>query len=391
MSRALTKRGVQIPHHQITEYVPHRTEYVQIPSATLPQFGAMFNIDVREQNVIVEKQILQFNLSAITVMTSGMYVPAQFFVDHIDYVFNGNIIDTYTPLNQFLQQQLFEDDEDRALANYSAGHYASTAQRIAMATTANSYYLPLYDFFRQSKSIALLEPSHNYQLRVFMQPLASITSGTGTATATINSVNLIAKVIRLRDEETNVLKMELFSKQRLHAKFNDLKNQSYTVNSGVSSTNIVLSAITGPICYLIFVVRPTASLTGNNAFNFTAIASYEILNSSGQNIVGGQPISNSQALLVNGNDWCSSSYLTENALGVTNNGANVYIHSFSADPVDSAQHARSLGAYNFSGSEQLKLNFVGSLGASVQVDCLAYCESVLEQTKTTVNKRVYHH
>ena len=391
MSRVLTKRGVNIPNHQVTEYIPHKSEYIQIPSSTLPQWGAMFNIDVREQNVIVEKQVLQFNLSAISVMTAGMYVPAQFFIDHIDYIFNGNIIDTYTPLNQFLQEQLFEDDEDRTLANFSAGSYGSTAQRTTLASSTNSYYLPMYDFFRQSKSIALLEPSHYYQLRVFLQPLANVTSGTGTATATINSVNLIAKVTRLREEETNALKMELFSKKQIHAKFNDLKNQSYTVNSGVTSTNIVMSAITGPICYLIFVVRPTASLTGNNAFNFTAISSYEILNSSGQNIIGGSPISNAQALLVNGNDWSTSTYLSENALGTTNNNSNVYIYSFSADPSDSAQNARSLGAYNFVGSEQLKLNFVGSLAASVQVDVLAYAESVLVQTKNTVNKMVYYH
>lgn len=391
MSRVTTKRGVHIPNHQVTEYVPHKSETIQIPSSTLPVWGGMFNIDVREQNVIVEKQALQFNLSAITVMTSGMYVPAQFFVDHIDYIFGGNIIDTYTPLNQFLLPQLFESDENRSIANFSSGPYASTTKRIAMATTSNSYYLPLYDFFRQSKTIALLEPTHNYQLRVFLQPLANVTVGTGTATATINSVNLLAKVIRLRDEEANALKMELFSKRSIHSKFHDLKNQSYTVNAGVTSTNIVLSAITGPISYMLFVVRPTASLNGNSAFNFTAIQSYEILNSSGANFVGGQPINNSQALLLLGNDWCESSYLSENALGSTDNGANVYIYSFSSDPIDSAQNGRSLGAHNFSGNEQLKITFAGSLGASVQVDVLAFCEAVLEQSKTSVNKKQYFH
>jgi hypothetical protein len=391
-SRTITKKGYNIPSFQHnSDYAPMKSETVIIPSSSTPAWGAMFTMDVKDMNILLHKLTLQFNLSAITVMTSGMYVPAQFFVDHIDYVQNGSIIDTYYPQDQFLSAQLFQRDEDRLLENTGAGLYSSTSQRTNLATSASTYHLTLKDYFNQAKVIPILENSHQLQLRVFLQPLASVTSGTGTATASITSVNLLAKVTRLREEEVNSLKAEMFARKQLQFKFNDLKSQAFVVSSGVSSVNLVLSAITGPVSYLVFVVRPTASLTGNSAFAYTAISQYEILNNSGQNIVGGQPISNAQALLLVGNEICRSSYLAETALGATNNNANVYVYAFSADASESANNGVSSGIHKFSGNEQLKITFTSSLGASVQVDVLAYCESVLSVSKNGVKKAEYFH
>ena len=86
---------------------------------------------------------------------------------------------------------------------------------------------------------------------------------------------------------------------------------------------------------------------------------------------------------------CRSSYLTETALGTADNKANVYIYSFSADCSDALMNGVSSGVYNFSGNEVLRVNFVGSLGASVQIDVLCYEESVLEITKGSARKRQY--
>jgi hypothetical protein len=392
LSRVVTRKGYNVPSHQhSTDYSPAKTEFVIIPLTNTPSFGSSFTIDVKELNAIYHELILQFNASAITVMTSGMFVPAQFWVDHIDYVVNGNIICTYYPIDQFMSAQLFQRDEDRLLENVSAGMYSSTSQRTTLATSASSYYLRLKDFYNQAKMIPMLEPFHNLQLKVYMNPLANITSGTGTATASFTSCNLIARLTRLREEEGNELRRQLAVNKFLHYKFNDVKPMSVTVGSGVTATNIVLSAITGPVAYLAFVVRPTASLTGNSAFAFTAISQYEMLNNSGSNIVGGQPISNSEALLVVGNSNAKSSYLSETALGSTNNNANVYIYSFASDAVSSALDGISSGHYKFTGNEQLKITFTSSLGASVQVDIFAYVESVLEVTKGAVQKRIFVH
>jgi hypothetical protein len=391
MSRLISKKGYTFHESQYnTDYAPEVTETIIIPSTNTPTWGSMFTIDLREQSCIVQKLTLQFNLSAITVMTSGMYVPAQFFVDHIDYVQNGQIIDTYYPLDQFVRAQVFQRDEDRVLENIAAGSYSSTSQRIALAATASTYHLHLYDYFRQAKQIPMIENAHQLQLKVFLNPLANVTAGTGSATASILGVNLLAKVIRLRESEANSLRVAM--KKQLHFKFNDLKQQTFTVASGSTSTGgLVLTALTGPVPYLFFVVRPSASLTGNGAFAFTAISSFELLNSAGQNFVGGQPISNSQALLCLGNDIAKSSYLAETALGITNNNANVYLYSFCGDAVESEHNGISSGVHNFTGNEQLKITFASSLGANVQVDVYAYVESVLGVSRTGIHKTHYHH
>jgi hypothetical protein len=250
--------------------------------------------------------------------------------------------------------------------------------------------LNLQDCFRQSGSTALLENVHNVQLRIFFNPLANITAGTGTATATFNSLNLLMKCTRLRDAESNCLRMELAKKGSIHNRFCSVKPMTFSVNSGVSSVQQTLSAITGPISMLVFVVRPVASLTGNNAYQFTAINSFEILNSSGQNLIGGQPMSNSQALLINGNEIARSSYLTETALGTADNKANVYCYSFAADACDALLHGVSNGVFQFTSNESLKINFVGALGAGVQIDVLAFEENVLEINKGSAKKRQFH-
>lgn len=92
-----------------------------------------------------------------------------------------------------------------------------------------------------------------------------------------------------------------------------------------------------------------------------------------------------------GNYNCRSSYLSETALGITDNKANVYIYSWSADPSESSENAVSMGTHHFAGNEQLKINFTSSLGASVQVDVYAYTEAIVSFGKLSVKKAVYHH
>lgn len=391
-SRVLTKRGVYVPAHQYAgDYAPKRSETVIIPSTTQPAFGSMFMIDYKELNVLVHDLTLQFNMSAISVMTSASYVPAAFIIDHVDMVMNGAIITTIYPQDQFLQCQLFQPDEKRLVENIASGMYNNATQRQALASSTNFLHLRLRDFFSQSKQIVLLENAHNLQLRVYMQPLANVCIGTGTATASINYCNLLVKCIRLREEEANMYRNEMSIRKSLNYKFSDVRVQSSVVNAGVTNTSIVLTGITGPVSHLIFIVRPTNALTNAGYFSYSAIANYDILNNAGQNICGGQPISNSQALLILGSNNTVSSYLGETSLGSTNNNANVYIYSFSADCSESANNAVSLGAYNFTSSEQLQITFSSALGSAVQVDVFAYVESIVAFTRGTVKKNVYNH
>jgi hypothetical protein len=153
----------------------------------------------------------------------------------------------------------------------------------------------------------------------------------------------------------------------------------------VSSTTIVLTPIVGRVATLFFVVRTAGATSADNAFTYTAISNFAILNSSSTNIVGGQAISSALSLNVLGQYNCASSYLTETALGLVNNGAHVYIWSFSTDILDALVHGKALSSYTFTGNEQLQINFTGALGAAAVVDVFAITEAIITQTPSGIN------
>ena len=137
---------------------------------------------------------------------------------------------------------------------------------------------------------------------------------------------------------------------------------------------------------MFFVVRPTASLTGDACYQFTKIKDFAILDSSSSNAVGGQAIPSALALQYLNNLYSKSSYTSEIDIGsvigsgtVTDNKANVYCWSFSSNPVLALEKGLLLGHRRFQGNEQLQLNFTAALGAAVQVDIFAYCQSAIEQ------------
>ena len=157
------------------------------------------------------------------------------------------------------------------------------------------------------------------------------------------------------------------------------------MNSGVSSSNIVLTPFVGNVVSLFFVVRTTSTVTGDNCFKFTKIKDFAILDSSSANCVGGQALPSALAIQYLNNFYSKSSYTSETDIGsnlkgdAVDNKANVYCWSFSANPVQALEKGLLLGHRRFMGNEQLQISFTGSLAAAVQVDVFAYCQSAIEQ------------
>lgn len=386
LNRIITRNGFNLPAHQGEEHVKRKTETVIIPSSSAPAFGSYFVLDYREQNTSLLAATLQFNVSALTGTTVTRFVPAYFFFTRIEIVQNNNVIDTLYPGDQFLRNQLYCYDEDRVYKNMGAGLYNSTAQRVTLAGSATSYYLPLVSYFNQGNSIPVLDNAHNVQFRIYTDSLANITAPAGAPVATLNSVNLLAKVVRMSAEEASAKKLAI-SKRPQHHKFSELRYMPVTVQSGVSSASIVMTGITGRISHLLFTVRPSASLANDNAFAYTAISGFSLLDATSTNVTGGITISHSQAMSLLNRDWVLSSYTSEVALSGTNNNANVYMYSFANDPIDLMLSGQSSGHMNFLGSEQLQINFVSALAANVQVDIYAYQEAVVEVSANSVKKR----
>ena len=97
-------------------------ESIIIPSTSARTWGGYFVIDFRERNSILHDLTLQFNISALTGYTgsnatSPRYTPAFFWFSRIEFVQNNNVIDTIYSNQQFIYNQLFNYDEQRAILN----------------------------------------------------------------------------------------------------------------------------------------------------------------------------------------------------------------------------------------------------------------------------------
>ena len=369
-----------------------KSEIVIIPSTSQPNWGSYFIFDIKERNVIISDIILNFNLGLITGLTGSVanypiYVPATFFFSKVELVMNNVTIDTLYPLQEFISQQFLFEDEDRQLNNCLQGSYSGPLQRYALSSVAGSnYYVKLRTFFNETH-IPILSDSHNLQIRVYMDSCANCVSQstlTGTPTSTINFANVICKVTKLSSEIATA-RLTAMIKAPEHSIFHNVRYSPFNIASGVSASTIVLTPFVGNICWLFFVVRPVASMTGDNAFKFTKISNFAILDSSSSNCVGGQSIPHTLALQYLNSFYSKSSYTTETDIGcnlagdIKDNKANIYAWSFSSNPTEALHKGLLLGHKKFVGNEQLQVTFTAALTAAVQIDVFAYCQSAIEQ------------
>ena len=391
LSQTLSKSKLgahRLPSHQAVSAQVARSEVITVLSSSVPYWGSQFTIDMnREPGVHVIENVLGFTLSAIGAMTTPSYVPAYFFIDHLDIITSGNVLVTLYPEPQFLMAQLFQQDEDRLLENLSAAHYASSTQRQTLAGAQNTYYIRLRDFYSAAGgAFPVTELAHQAQLRITLKPLASATIGSGSAaTGSIVSCNLLQRIVRLREGELAAVRNEMQLYKSLSFNFSDIKTMSFTAQSGATALNCTLNSITGKVSAILFVVR-TQSPVGAALWNFQPVQQFQYVNSSGSNMVGGQYIQASDALLVKGNRWCLSTYLGENGYGLVDNHANVYLYSWDHSPADAVIYGVNDGFATFNGSEQCQITFPAALGSAMQVDFYAFTQAAVVLTRSTINK-----
>ena len=384
--------GLNLPQKQAFT-VPNnlKSEVVIIPSTSQPNWGSYFIFDVKERNVIISDITLNFNIGSISGLTGSVtsfphFSPASFFTTKVELVVNNVTIDTLYPVSNFISQQFFNHDEDRVYINNMQGSYNSLAQRNTLATTTSNYYIKLRTFYNECH-IPILSDSHNLQVRVYMDQLANLINQstlTGTGAATLNNANLIVKVLKL-PAEIALNRLNAMIKKPEQTIYHNLRYSPFAVSSGVSSTTIVLTPFVGNIAALFFVIRNADKLTKNDAYQFTAISNFAILDSTSSNCVGGQAIPSALALTYLNQFYSKSSYNTETSLGanlagtVVDNKANVYAWSFSSNISEALENGLLLGHRKFLGNEQLQLTFTASLSTSIQVDVFAFCQSIFEQ------------
>ena len=368
-------------------------ETLIVPSTSAPNWSSYFTIDVNERGVNVNDMVVQFNLGAVVgTGWSGYFNPACFFFTRCELLMGGSVIDTIYGQEQFILNQWLEYDEDRLAVNNAMGNYSSDraiTNRAALSSTSttNTLYVPLKCFVNQVK-LGLFTEQHKLQLRFYMDSLSNVlvtTAGTLTSCA-INSVNLILDVTR-HDSADHHAKVQELAVDPHHNVFHTCSYGTFNVASGVSSSTLVLSPIVGNVACLFFTIRPTSTgLTGTGMWNYTALSSFHLLDQASSSLVGGQPIPHYLATNILNGKWCKSSYCQENGLAVLNNNSNVYMWSFSSDPVAALSQGLAIGSRRFTGAEQLVLNYTSALAGAVQVDIYALMENILEKGHMTVKK-----
>ena len=388
MQRRVSSKGFNVPAHQHTNVEKMKHETVFIPSNTIPSWGSYFTVDIKEKNVLIHGATLRLNASPITGLTSGTarYTPAWFWFSRIELTINNVVIDTIYGNQQFLLNQMFNEDLKRQYINLGCGNYASTSQRQTLASTATDYYIPLWAFFRQTH-MPFVHSKDDMQLRIYMDNagnnMVSTTGAVGTMTSVLNSCQLLVSLSRLETTSVNSIKKEL-TRSPQDFQFSELRVGNYTVASGSNNTSIILSSLVGPVSFLYFVVR-NAGAVGDNYFNYQVIKDFAILDSGSTNIVGGQAIPSSLALTVYNRDWLRSSYTAESP----NN--NVYMYSFGASPSDTMWSGKVYNHHNFIGSEQLQINFNTALTSTVQIDIYAQVNAYIRSSATDVKKISLNH
>ena len=393
--RAKLSSGHQVAASQ-TVSVPKDLEHhlTQIPALSQPAFGGMFLVDLKNKGVQIENLSLQFlatglynnpGLTYVGTLVNGACSPSEVpyfspvwqWVDRIECVINGQIIDTLYGQDLFIKNQLFYEDAERIMINSAGGSYQSVAQRQYKSKQSQGEYILNMHSWVNEHPFSVLTPAQEIQLRVFMNPLSQVytipglvdgsgdPAWTGTPTVAL-TCNAIIEETNLAKSGLAVARQNELIKSPMTNIFHDTRLYLTTVQP-CASTRIILTSIVGQVSMLYFVVN-TGGVQGDSAFKFTPITSFALYNSSNTNIVGGQTISDalSRKLLTH---WCKSSYPSEWAGGhdlvgdVRDNGASVYAWSFSADTVAAHQHGQALGSHHFQGNEVLEINFPSSFSS----------------------------
>lgn len=364
---------------------------IQIFNPTsIPQWSGQHQYDIKLKNFKFHELILGFLLPAVDGISggsaNGFYTPPDFFVQRIELTFNGNVMQNLYPSANHILSNLMVPDEQRAIIN-SFSNYKSTANRITRSASSNWYYIKLRSLFNETM-LPIINNGHEFSLRIFMNSASDCVNINGNTTGSpiCNILNgqLIARCTHVGTQEINEYNKLLIQKPISYL-YHDYKIATFQIASGVNNTLLTLSPISGLTTMLFFTIRPTASLTKDNAFNYTKIKDFSLLDSGGSNIVGGSPISSVLSLTGLSKWWVASSFLAEAYEGTANNF--VYIWSWSSNTVESLSSGKTLGGRNMTGFEQLAITFDTTTSASLTLELFAMQSNALVQSISNVTKQ----
>ena len=379
-----TQSGHNVPVYQADHpAAAMKHESIIIPFDSTPAFSTQVTCTIREKNCILEDFTPVIELAApsgVTGATTLSYLPIPYMFTRVEIMSSGNTIDNLYPPAQNARSQLFiGGDEDRAIYNAGALSYNNvTGQTIS----AQSEYLYVTNnLFKECGGIPLLYPNSDITLRFYVDNLSNFVSqvsGTGTLASSIVNARVMCQVSRISPEKAEAMRRSMMKVPR-HFRFHESRWQTFALASGSTAYSMILSSITGPVDTLVFMIRNATLTTAINQITYTQLSTWEILDQSSSNCVGGTTLSDKRTRLQLGRQYSNTSYLSES-------GAYIYVYSWSASPSTSLTTGQHLGSRWFTGSETLKINLASSLSNNSQVDVFAFAEATVELSALGMKK-----
>ena len=126
-----THSGLHLPIEQAEEHpsgFKHETLIIPSTSQVNSFNGSMIVFDIREKNLIIDDISLQFNVNAITGWSDAATQSYPYFcnsfewITRIEWVVNNTVIDTQYPTELFIKQQLFTEERERLIDNYTVSY-----------------------------------------------------------------------------------------------------------------------------------------------------------------------------------------------------------------------------------------------------------------------------
>ena len=355
-------------------------------STNQPSWGSIVYIDLNTPQYCVHECTLQFNLSGISNVSGGSQalmlpnlVPAFKFFTNISITNNNNILDSYDWMSNYLMNQLYTSYEDIQFVNSGAGPYNSALVRYNMSNTNTTYQVPLKSFFSQLKP-EILNNNGNLRIAISMESLSNIiNTGTllGTPIVTINSISALFKVSKYSDELANA-KLQQLLRAPILKTYNTISYQPAITPINTSTISVSLSNFVSlHIQFIYFVIRPSASLTGSNAFNLTPITNFNIISSTGESLTSGV-ITSAQSLYIFNRSLTLGCFTTDQ-----NGYGNVYTCFHTSDAISKiTQMGGVYGPKLYSGSESLVINMPITT-AQMNLDIYASTTSVFKQNQNS--------
>ena len=369
--------------------------WLSIPCTNQANWGSLVLLDCKETNILIHEAIVVYNLSSITGYTgtstyAPRLTPAFNFAQKTELVFGNNSIDTIMGVQNQINNNIWQNDENRLFINNAAGNYASQLQRYNMGQTTSTYYSPLYGIINQLAFMPL-SSTHNFTIKLYLDTLVNLIEKgtlTGTGNVTINGISLLLRISKIPQQMAQ-MKLEKLRISNNVATYNSTVTQQFTVNSGLlQSTTILASLSNSDIQWLYFVVRPiNVAITGDLIQTFqNVVSNFYIIGSDGQNITSGSPVSSSFALNTIARESTLGTYCQETAFGSVDNKCNVYMWFFNIDAVATSKDGVERGKKRFTGSESIVINYTTALAYNYQIDVFASATAIFSQSLTECKK-----